>query len=95
MHLLTDKTAHTTVFVDHWLERKIAPTANASTRQNQPAMHEYLNLYSRVLYCLSYVPLPERRSIQELVYSSMAKLSEKLAGNNYLIYHLVLAIIFI
>ena len=35
MHFPTDRTAHTTAFngsvVDHWLEWKIAQTANAST----------------------------------------------------------------
>ena len=37
MHFLTDRTAHTTAIdgpvVDHWLEQKMAQTANASTMQ--------------------------------------------------------------
>ena len=58
MHFLTDKTAHTTAFdvpvVDHWLERKIAQTANAFAMQDRSAIQEDPNLYSRVLYHLSY-----------------------------------------
>ena len=50
----TDRQVHTTAFdgpvVDHWLERKIAQT----TKQDQSAMQEHPNLYSRVLYHLSY-----------------------------------------
>ena len=56
----TDRTAHTTAFigpvVDHWLERKIAQTGNASAMQDRSAMQEDLNLYSQVLYRLSYFP---------------------------------------
>ena len=58
MHFLTDMTAHTTAFdrpvVDHWLERKMTQTANATTVQIQSGDP---NLYSWVLYRLSYVPL--------------------------------------
>ena len=54
MHFPTDRTAHTTAFdglvVDNWLEQKIAQTENASAMQKDP------NLYSRVLYRLSYIP---------------------------------------
>ena len=56
MHLPTDRTSHTTTFdgpvADHWLEWKIAQTANA------PAMHarsDDPNLYRQVHYRLSYV----------------------------------------
>ena len=52
MHFPTEKTAHTSLYepvVDHWLERKITQTANASTMQEDP------NLYSGVLYHMSYV----------------------------------------
>ena len=51
---------HTTTFegpvVDLWLEWKIAQTANAFAMQDRSAMHEDPNLYSRVLYRLSYIP---------------------------------------
>ena len=54
------QTAHITAFdgpvVDHWLEWKIAQTANASTILDRFAIQEDPNLYSRMLYCLSYVP---------------------------------------
>ena len=44
MHFLTDSTAHATAFdgpvVDHWLERKIVQTANASAMQDRSAMQE-------------------------------------------------------
>ena len=58
-----DRTAHTIALdgpvVDHWLEQKIAQTANASAMQGRSTMQEDPNLYSRVLYRLSYVtPLP-------------------------------------
>ena len=50
MHFPIDSTAHTTPFdgpvVDHWLERKIAQTANASIMQDRPAMQEDPNLYN-------------------------------------------------
>ena len=59
MYFPTDSTAHTTAFggtvVDCWLERKIVQTANASAMQDQSAVYDP-NLYSRVLYLLSYVP---------------------------------------
>ena len=62
MHFPTDRTAHTTAFdglvVDHWLERKIAQTENASAMQDQSAMQEDPNIYNRVLYRLSYAPPP-------------------------------------
>ena len=62
MHFPTDRTAHTTSFdgpvVDHWMERKISQTANASAMQDQSAMQEDPNRYSRVLYCLTYIPPP-------------------------------------
>ena len=32
--------------VDHWLERKIVPTANAYAMQDQSAMQDNPNLYS-------------------------------------------------
>ena len=58
MHFPTDRTVHTIAFdgqvVDRGLERKIAQTANApgiQVRSDDP------NLYMRVLYHLSYVPL--------------------------------------
>ena len=60
MHFPRDRTAYTTAFdgpvMDHWLEQKIAQTANASAMQDRSAMQEDPNLYSRVLYRLSYVP---------------------------------------
>ena len=63
MHFPTDRITHTTTFdgpvVDHWLEWKIAQTENASTMQDQSAMREDPNLYSRVLDCLSYVLPPD------------------------------------
>ena len=69
MHFPTDKTAHNTAFdgpvVDHWLERKMAQTANASANamQDRSAMQEDLNHYSWVLYHLSYaLPLPQNIS---------------------------------
>ena len=50
MHFPTDGRAHTTAFdgpiVDHWLEQKIAQTANESAVQDQSAMHEDTNFYS-------------------------------------------------
>ena len=63
MHFSTDRTAHTTAFdgpgVDHWLKWKIVQAANASTMQDRCTMQEDPNLYSKVLYCLSYVqPTP-------------------------------------
>ena len=61
MHFSIDRTAHTTAFdgpvVDHWLEWKIAQTANASAMQDRSAMQDDPNRYSWVLYRLSYVPL--------------------------------------
>ena len=55
-------TTHTTAFdgpvVDHWMEWKIAQTANAPAMQDPSTMQEDPNLYSRVLYHLSYVPPP-------------------------------------
>ena len=54
MHFPTGRTVYTTAFdgplVDHWLERQIDQTANAS------AMQARLDDYRRVLYHLSYVP---------------------------------------
>ena len=48
----TDRIANTTAFdrpvVDHWLELKIAQTANAYTMPDLSAMPEDSNLYSRV-----------------------------------------------
>ena len=38
----------------HWLERKIAQTAIEPAVQDQSAMKEDSNLYSKVLYILSY-----------------------------------------
>ena len=42
MHFPTDSTAHTTAFdgpvVDHWLEQKIAQTANASAMEDPSTM---------------------------------------------------------
>ena len=62
MHFPTDRAAHTTAFdepvVDHLLQQKIAQIANASIMQDQSAMQEVPNLYSRVLYHLSYAPPP-------------------------------------
>ena len=59
MHVPTDRITHTTTFdgpvVDHWLERKMAQTVNASTVQDRS---DDPNPYKCVLYCLSYVPLP-------------------------------------
>ena len=59
MHFLTDRTAHTTSFdapiVDHWLEWKIAQTANPSTMQDRSAMQEDPNIYSKVLYRVSHI----------------------------------------
>ena len=58
MHFPTDRTTHSTVFdgpvVDHWVEWKIAQTANASAVQDRSGD---LNLYKWVLYHLSYVLL--------------------------------------
>ena len=62
MHFSPDRTAHITVFdrpvVYHRLEWKIAQTANASAIQDRSVMPEDPNLYSRVLYRLSYVLPP-------------------------------------
>ena len=56
MHFTKDRTAHTTAFhepvVDHLLNRKIAQTANPPGMQ---AWSDYPNLYSRVLYRLTYI----------------------------------------
>ena len=57
---LAESTSHTIAFdepvVDHWLEGKIAQIENASAMEDQSAMQEDPNLYSWVLYCLSYIP---------------------------------------
>ena len=70
MDFPTDRTAHTVAFddpvVDHWLERKIAQTANRSTMQDYSAMQEDSNLYVRVLYHLSYVPVPEKAEYTQI-----------------------------
>ena len=62
MHFPTDRASHTTAFdgpvEDHCLGQKIAQTANASAMQGRSAMREDPNLYSRVLYQLSYVMPP-------------------------------------
>ena len=62
MHFLTDRAAHTTAFdgpvMAHWLKQKITQTANASAIQYRSDMQEDPNLYSSVLYCLSYLPPP-------------------------------------
>ena len=54
----TDRMAHTTAFdrpaVDHWLEKKIAQTANATAVQDRSGDP---NLYSWVFYHVSYVSL--------------------------------------
>ena len=46
MHFPTARTAHTTAFegpvVDHWMEWKIAQTANASTMQDRSTTQEDL-----------------------------------------------------
>ena len=59
MHFPTDRGAHTTVFdghvVNHWLDRKIVQTAKASATQDRSTIEEDPNIYSRVLYGLSYV----------------------------------------
>ena len=59
MHFPTDRSAYTPTFdgpiVYHWLEHKIAQTANASAMQNPSAMQADQNLYSRVLYHLTYI----------------------------------------
>ena len=44
--------------MDDWLEWKRAHTTNASAIQDQSAMQGDPNLYSRVLYCLSYLLPP-------------------------------------
>ena len=68
MYFPTDRTAHTRVFgglvVDHWLEQKVAQTANDSAMQDRTAMQEDQNLYSWMLYHLSYVPPPKFLSDQ-------------------------------
>ena len=55
MHFPTDRTAHTTAFygpvVDHWLEQKIAQTANVCA---VPDRSDDPNLYRWVLYRLNY-----------------------------------------
>ena len=56
MHFPTDSTVIDGAIVDHWLERKIAQTANVSAMQDRSAMWEDPNLYSRVLYRPSYIP---------------------------------------
>ena len=57
MHFPTYRTAHKTAFdepvVNHWLEWKIAKTANAPAMQ---VRSDDPNLYRRVLYRLRYVP---------------------------------------
>ena len=59
MQFPTDNTAHTTAYdgpaVDHWLEQKIAQTANATAVQDRSGDR---NVYRWVLYHLSYVALP-------------------------------------
>ena len=59
MHFSADRRAHATAFggpaVDHWLDQKIAKTANASTMEDRSAMQKDPNLYNRVLYRLSYI----------------------------------------
>ena len=41
----------------HWMERKIAQTANTPAMQDRSNRQKDPNLYRRVLYLLSYVPL--------------------------------------
>ena len=52
MRVPTNRTARTAAFdgpvVDHWLERKITQTANASNMQDRSAMQEDPNLYDAV-----------------------------------------------
>ena len=64
MHFPTERIVHTTSLdepvVGHWLEWNISQTANASAMQDRSVMQEDPNLYSRVLYCLSYVPRPDQ-----------------------------------
>ena len=77
MYFLTDRTAQTTAFdtvVEIWLERKVAQTVNASVMQDQSAMQEDLNLYSKVLYRLSCVPSPPpERQPNEVFMSTHCK----------------------
>ena len=60
MHFPTYRRPHATTFdgpvMDHWLEQKIAQTANVSAMQDRFALHEDPNIYNRVLYHLSYAP---------------------------------------
>ena len=55
-HIHTDRTAHITTFdglvVDHWLDWKIAQTANAPAVQDQS---DDRNLHRWMLYHMSYV----------------------------------------
>ena len=76
------RTAYTTSFdrpvEDHWLEWKIVQTTNASSMQDRSTTQEHPNLYSWVLYHLSYVPpfnRDETAKCLSLVWysSSMAK----------------------
>ena len=59
MHFSIDRTVHTTAFdkpvVDHWLERKIAQTADGSTEKDRS---DDRPLQRRARYRLSYIPLP-------------------------------------
>ena len=56
MHCPTDRTTHTTTFneqvVDHWLEWKIAQTANESTEKDRS---DDRHLHRPTLYHLSYI----------------------------------------
>ena len=67
MHFPTDRTAFDGPAVDNWLEWKIAQTANASTMQDRSAMQKDPNLYSYVLYHLSYAPLQSQFSDMKAV----------------------------
>ena len=59
MHFPKDRAAHITAFdgpiMGHWLELKVAQTANTSAVQDRS---DDLNRHRWVLYGLSYIPLP-------------------------------------
>ena len=68
--------------VDHWFEGKMVQTANASTVQDQSTMQEDPNVYSRVLYRLSYDPLPliKVTAISDCFSHNINKLVDDLFG---------------
>ena len=56
MHFLTDRTAHIAAFdgpiLDHWMGWKIAPTANASNRFDDPYLKDKLGVLPPELHSI-------------------------------------------